>query len=65
MSLTKLLSIFFAEPSLFMYYFQYLIGLRPDVTIAFFFKRSMLSPRYCDFLLESVVNDGIKTLGLH
>ena len=28
-------------------------------------KRSIHSPRYCDFLEELVVDDGIKTLGLH
>ena len=51
-------SIPFSEPSLF----HVLLGSRPDgsVTLSRYHP-----PRFCDFLEELVVGDGVKTLGLH
>ena len=49
----------------FMYYFQYMIGLRPDVTITLFCQEVDVTPQNCDFPEELVVDGGIKTLGLH
>ena len=49
-----------------MYFFQYLIGLRPDVTTTLFCQEADVTPaRYCDFPEEVVVDGGTKTLGLH
>ena len=57
-SCTRILSITFAEPSLF----YVLLGSRRDVATTLSRCRP---PRYCNFLEGLVVDDGIKTLGLH
>ena len=51
-------SIPFAEPSLF----YGLLGSRPDGAVTL--SRCHL-PRFCDFLEELVVGNGVKALGLH
>ena len=51
-------SIPFAEPSLF----YVLLGSRPDGAVT---PSRYHPPRFCDFLEELVVGDGVKTLGLH
>ena len=57
-SCTKFSSISFAEPSLF----YVLLGSRPDGAVSL---RRCYPPRFCDFLEDLVVGDGVKTLGLH
>ena len=49
-----------------MYYFWYLIGLRPDVTTTLFCQAvDVTPPRYCEFPEELVVDGGRKTLDLY
>ena len=57
-SCTRFSSIPFAEPSLF----YVLLGSRPDSAVTL---SRCHPPRFCDFLEELVVGDGVKTLGLH
>ena len=60
---TLSLSIFFTEPGLF-----YILLLVLDWFGAWCYRTTLSRchpPRYCDFLEELVVEDGIKTLDLH
>ena len=57
-SCTRFSSIPFAETSLFCVLF----GSRPDGAVTL---SRCHPPRFCDFLEEVVVGDGVKTLGLH
>ena len=57
-SCTRFSSIPFAEPSLF----YVLLGSRPDGAVTL---SRCHPPRFCDFLEELVVGDGVKTLVLH
>ena len=57
-SCTRFSSIPFAEPSLFFVLFD----SKPDGTITL---SRCHPPRFCEFIEELVVDDGIKTLGLH
>ena len=57
-SCTRFSSIPFAEPSLF----YVLLGSTPDGAVTL---SRCHPPRFCDFLEELVVGDGVETLGLH